>query len=351
MVNNKEISSKYTGEKIYSNINFKRRRVVLITLIAIVLALLVDISTGSSGLSIVDVVKTIFAGPNADGVYTNIIWDIRLPMTLICLSVGCSLGLAGTQMQTILGNPLASPYTLGISSAAGFGAAMAFITGLPFNNMAWVNAPLVAFIMTLISIGGIYFFGKLKGLRAQSMVLFGIVIHFFFQALLSLVQFKSTPEVSGQIVFWMYGSLLKASWTGVMVSFIIFVVCSVILMKYSWKLTALSAGEERAKSLGVDTDKLRLKVFVLSALVTAGAVSFVGTIGFIGLVAPHFARFFVGEDQRYLSPMASLFGVLLMTVASIIGKIVVPGVILPIGIVTSLIGVPFLVYLIVRRDI
>ena len=272
-------------------------------------------------------------------------------MTLICLTVGASLGLAGTQMQTILANPLASPYTLGVSSAAGFGAAIAFISGFPFKNMPWVNAPFMAFMMTLTGTMAIYFLGKVKGMRAQSMVLFGIVTHFFFQALLSLVQFRSTPEVAGQIVYWMFGSLLKATWVGVFASGFIFILCALLLSRYAWKLTALSAGEERAKSLGIDTDRVRLHVFLISSLLTAGAVAFVGTIGFIGLVAPHFARYFAGEDQRYLAPMASLFGVLLITFASILAKLIIPGIIIPIGIVTSLVGVPFLVFLIIRKGV
>ncbi|MDY6171745.1 MAG: iron ABC transporter permease [Fusobacterium necrophorum] len=342
---------KLTGEEMYRKISRKRRLTSLFTLIAIVVALLLDLFIGSSGMSLVDILVALWQGPGVKSIESSIIWNIRLPMTLICLTVGASLGLAGTQMQTILANPLASPYTLGVSSAAGFGAAIAFISGFPFQNMSWVNAPFMAFMMTLAGTMAIYFLGKVKGMRAQSMVLFGIVTHFFFQALLSLVQFRSTPEVAGQIVYWMFGSLLKATWTGVFTSGAIFILCALLLSRYAWKLTALSAGEERAKSLGIDTDKVRLHVFLISSLLTAGAVAFVGTIGFIGLVAPHFARYFAGEDQRYLAPMASLFGVLLIAFASILAKLVIPGIIIPIGIVTSLVGVPFLVFLIIRKGV
>lgn len=342
---------KLTGEEMYRKINRKRRLTSLFTLIAIVVALLLDLFIGSSGMSLGDILVALWQGPGVKSIESSIIWNIRLPMTLICLTVGASLGLAGTQMQTILANPLASPYTLGVSSAAGFGAAIAFISGFPFQNMPWVNAPFMAFMMTLAGTMAIYFLGKVKGMRAQSMVLFGIVTHFFFQALLSLVQFRSTPEVAGQIVYWMFGSLLKATWTGVFTSGAIFILCALLLSRYAWKLTALSAGEERAKSLGIDTDQVRLHVFLISSLLTAGAVAFVGTIGFIGLVAPHFARYFAGEDQRYLAPMASLFGVLLIAFASILAKLVIPGIIIPIGIVTSLVGVPFLVFLIIRKGV
>lgn len=338
------------GIETYKQITGRRRLIFLITFILIIIALFSDLLVGSSGISIEDVLRGILEGPKGESIIVSIIWNVRMPMTLICLCVGASLGLAGSQMQTILANPLASPYTLGVSSAAGFGAAMAFISGFPFGGTySWVNAPLLAFVMTMISTMAIYHVGRYKGMQAQFMVLFGIVIHFLFQALLSLVQFRSTPEVAGQIVYWMFGSLLKSTWTGVIVSGGIFIICSVLLMRYAWCLTALSAGEERARSLGIDTDKVRLHVFVLSALLTAGAVSFVGTIGFIGLVSPHFARMLVGEDQRYLAPMSAMLGVLLMATASNVSKLVIPGIIVPIGIVTSLIGVPFLIYMIVRR--
>ena len=339
-----------SGIETYKHITAKRRMIFLVTLVMIVIALVSDLMVGSSGIKIEDVLKGILDGPNGESITASIIWNVRMPMTLVCLCVGASLGLAGSQMQTILANPLASPYTLGVSSAAGFGAAMAFISGFPLGgDLSWVNAPLLAFVMTMMSTMAIYHIGRIKGMQAQSMVLFGIVIHFLFQALLSLVQFRSTPEVAGQIVYWMFGSLLKATWTGVLVSGTIYIVCALLLTRYAWRLTALSAGEERARSLGVDTDKLRLHVFLISALLTAGAVSFVGTIGFIGLVSPHFARMLVGEDQRYLAPMSAMLGVLLMATASNVSKVVIPGIIVPIGIVTSLIGVPFLIYMIIRR--
>lgn len=339
------------GEGVYRKINNRRQIASICVIVGIIGTLLLDLFVGSSGISFLDTAKALIGGPYVKSIETSIIWNIRLPMTLVCLTVGASLGLAGTQMQTILSNPLASPYTLGVSSAAGFGAAIAFVSGFPFGNLPWINAPFMAFCMTLIGTISIYFLGKVKGMTAQSMVLFGIVTHFLFQALLSLVQFRSTPEVAGQIVYWMFGSLLKATWTAVFVSGGIYIVCAILLSRFAWKLTALSLGEERARSLGIDTDRVRLCVFLISSLLTAGAVAFVGTIGFIGLVAPHIAKYFSGEDQRYLAPMASLFGVLLISLASILAKLIIPGIIIPIGIVTSLVGVPFLIFLIIRKGV
>lgn len=338
------------GQNIYKAINRKRQITFTIVLIGLIVSLLVDLMVGPAWLSISDVLGALKMGPEGDTMNSAIVWSVRLPMTITCLCVGAALGLAGTQMQTILANPLASPYTLGISSAAGFGAAIALLTGLPLPSLPWVSVPLSAFIMSLCATMAMYILGKSRGMEAKTMVLFGIVINFFFQALQSLIQFRATPEVAQQIVFWMFGSLLKSTWTGVAISGVVFLGGAIILSRYAWKLTALSAGEERARSLGINTDKLRLRVFIISAMLTAGAVAFVGTIGFIGLVAPHFARMLVGEDQRYLSPLSALFGVLLMLCASIIAKVVIPGAVVPIGIVTSLVGVPFLLYLIMRRS-
>lgn len=337
------------GRSIYRNISRRRQAVFLVTLCGLAAAFVVDLMVGPSLLTAADVLGALRLGPRGEDISSAIVWAVRLPMTLTCLCVGAALGLAGTQMQTILDNPLASPYTLGISSAAGFGAAVAFLTGFPFVGAQWLNVSLSATMMALLGSMAIYTLGRAKGMQARTMVLCGIVVHFFFQALQSLVQFRSTPEVASQIVYWMFGSLLKASWTGVAVSGTVFLVSALLLSRYVWRLTALSAGEERARSLGINTERLRLQVFIISAVLTAGAVAFVGTVGFIGLVAPHCARMLVGEDQRYLSPLSVLFGVLLMVSASIVAKLVIPGVIVPIGIVTSLVGVPFLLYLIMRR--
>lgn len=339
------------GIDTYRQINQRRKVIFLATLVSLITALVIDLMVGPSWLTVGEVIAALWQGPANESVSSSIVWSVRLPMTLICIGVGASLGLAGVMMQTILANPLASPYTLGISSAAGFGAAIAFLTGFPFIGAQWLNVSLSATLMSFVGSAIIYFMGKAKGMQARTMVLCGIVVHFFFQALQSLVQFSSTPEVAGQIVYWMFGSLLKATWTGASVGICIFVVVSLILSRFVWQLTALSAGEERARSLGINTERLRLWVFIASALLTAGAVAFVGTVGFIGLVAPHCARMLVGEDQRYLAPLTILFGILLMVSASVVAKIVIPGVIVPIGIVTSLVGVPFLLYLIMRKGV
>lgn len=343
------ITEKYQSRGIYEQLNRTRLRYMSMAAIALIVIVIADLAVGSSWMSVSDVLSTILIGPNGDSLNSTIIWQLRLPLTLTCLVVGASLGLAGGLMQTLLANPLASPYTLGVSAAAGFGAAVAILSGLTIFGHAWLGVPVSAFVASALSSLAIFSIGKGRNMDAKVLILAGIVVLFFFQALQSLVQYMASPEVLQQIVFWLFGSLLKASWTSVWVAGVILVCSLVYVAPKIWALTALSAGDERAQSLGIRTDKLRLRMFLLCSMLTAGAVSFVGTIGFVGLVAPHLSRMLVGEDQRFYLPMATMMGALVLTLASLVSKLVVPGTIIPIGIVTSLVGVPFLLYLLVSK--
>ncbi|MEM7669801.1 MAG: iron ABC transporter permease [Pseudomonadota bacterium] len=312
------------------------------------LLMIVDILTGPALLDFADVVSALVAPGSVELTTTIIVWDIRLPITLMALLVGSALGMAGALMQTILGNPLASPYTLGFSAAAGFGAAVVILSGMSLPFLPWLTVPLAAFVASAGAAALVYGFASIRGMNAEVMVLAGIATLFLFQSLQSLVQYLAAPEVLQSIIFWLFGSLLKASWSSVPVTAAIIVVSAALLIPDLWRLTALRMGDDRAAAIGVNVKRLRIKVFVLVALLTAGAVAFVGTIGFVGLVAPHIARMTVGEDQRFLLPMSGLVGGLVMVSASIFSKLISPGSVIPIGIVTAVIGVPFLFALIVR---
>jgi iron complex transport system permease protein len=193
----------------------------------------------------------------------------------------------------------------------------------------------------------VYGIGATRGATPEMLVLAGIACLFFFQAALALVQFVASPEALQQIVFWLFGSLTRSTWPKVGGVATVLVVALPLLFRLSWQLTALRLGDERARGLGVDLPKLRLQCFVLVSLLTGVAVAFVGTIGFVGLVAPHIARMFVGEDQRVLIPASALVGAATLSLASVVSKSIMPGSVFPIGIVTSMIGVPFFVWLIV----
>ena len=272
-------------------------------------------------------------------------------MALMAAVVGASLAIAGAEMQTILNNPLASPFTLGISAAASFGAAVALVLGvslIPFAGGIFSVAG-NAFIFAMLAALIIFAFSMIRGVTAETMVLLGIALVFLFQALLALLQYIASEQALQQVVFWSLGSLSKASWPKLGLTALIVVVTVPFFVRASWQLTALRLGDERARALGVDVQRLRLILLVGVSLLAATAVAFVGTIGFVGLVGPHVARMLVGEEQRYFLPASALAGAVLLAATSLVSRSILPGVIIPVGIITALIGVPFFLALILSR--
>ena len=212
-----------------------------------------------------------------------------------------------------------------------------------------IAVSLCAFVCALIACTGIYFISKKKDFETGTMVLAGIGMVFFFQAGQSFMQYIASTEALSGVVFWTFGSLSKATWPKVLTVLAVFAAVFLVIYKNAWKMTALTMGEERARVLGVNVRRLRMVTFLLISLLTATAVSFVGCIGFVGIVAPHIARIFLGEDQRYYLPMSAVIGSLLLSAANIAAKSIVPGAVFPIGILTSLIGVPVFFALIMKK--
>lgn len=330
---------------VYRELARRRMAVLLAGAAGLACTVMLDIATGPAFLGVGDVVRSVL-GQGGDRMVDTIVWTIRLPIALMAIVVGAALGLTGALMQTILNNPLASSYTLGIAAGAGFGAALAIVYGgfLPIDEIHAV--PVAAFLFAGLASAGVYGIGRLRGATAEVLVLAGVAFLFLFQALLSLLQFVASPEALQQIVFWLFGSLLKATWGKFAIVAAVLAACVPVLTADIWRLTALKLGDERARGLGVKVDSLRLRILALVSILTGVAVAFVGTIGFVGLVAPHIARMLVGEDQRIFLPASALFGALLLSAASIASKVVMPGAIFPIGIVTALVGVPFFLWLV-----
>ncbi|WP_068306735.1 iron ABC transporter permease [Pararhodobacter sp. CCB-MM2] len=323
--------------------------VVLATFL-LVAAVMADLVTGPSGLSLGTVLDTLLTGPDGpDRASATILWLIRMPQTVTGALVGASLGIAGLMMQTILGNPLASPFTLGFSAAAGFGAALVILFGTALPVAEWIGIPIAAFLSTLTACGLVYVLSRWRGASAEVLALAGIAVLFFFQSLQSLLQYMAAPEVLQQIVFWLFGSLLKASWTSVFVISAILASVLPFAFRDAWNLTALRLGDINAASLGLNVDALRRRVFIQVALLTAAAVSFTGTIGFVGLIAPHAARAMVGEDHRLSVPMAGVMGAVILVGASVIGKLLSPAAVIPVGIVTAIAGIPLLLAVIMTH--
>lgn len=331
----------------------RRRWVVLCAFGTILLASFVlDIMTGPSMLDASRVLNALleFIGLpfQVDGSTRVIVTNLRLPIALMAIIVGGSLGVGGAEMQTLLNNPMASPYTLGMAAAAGFGAAlMLYIGSLGMDSHYAV--PLGAFLCCMLSACFLFALASMRHITSGQLILAGIALLFLFQSLLSLVQFIASPELSQQILFWLFGSLSKATWSNLTITAVVVMGGFALLMRDSWKLTALRLGEERAKSVDVNVQRLRLKILFIVAVMTATVTSFVGIIGFIGIVAPNIAKILVGEDQRFFLPLSFLIGAFLLSTASVLSKVIVPGALFPIGIVTAIIGVPFFFWLIVAK--
>ena len=329
-----------------------RRRLTVLAGLAVLLVLscLLDMATGSARLPVRVLVEAVVRPEAIDERTRVIVWHLRLPVALMAAVTGAALGTAGAAMQTILDNPLASPYTLGVSAAAGFGAALAYVLGLgilPLGETLLV--PVNAFGFALLGCFFVYVLARLKNAAMETIVLAGVASMFLFSSLTATLQFIASPEQLQAIVFWLFGSLMKATWPKLAIIASALTIALVLLLKNCWSLTALRLGEEKARSLGVDTERLRLLTLGVVSLLTATAVCFVGTIGFIGLAAPHVARTLVGEDHRFLLPVSALFGATLLSASSILSKLIVTGFIFPVGVITSQIGVLFFIWIIVVK--
>lgn len=338
------------GSGRYKAIVWRRQLILLGLTAALLLSLCADLALGPARYSLGEVVRALFLPESVPLQVRVVLWEIRMPIALMAVVVGAALAVAGAQMQTILNNPLASPFTLGISAAASFGAALALAFGVAFipAAIAWM-VPLNAFVMAMLAALLIHLLSARRGMTVNSIVLLGIALVFTFNALLALVQFFASTEALSAVVFWTMGSLSKATWPKLAITTLALALVLPVFVRRAWALTALRLGEDKAASFGVRVGRLRLETLLLVSLLAAIPVSFVGTIGFIGLVGPHIARMIIGEDQRFFLPASALAGALILSVSSVVSKSLVSGTIFPIGVVTSLIGIPFFVSLILSQ--
>lgn len=334
----------------YSKRSFRRIALVGLAVFSLILCAIIDVTTGPAELSFWRTAEVIFAPQSASIKEQVIIWDLRLPIALMAIIVGAMLGVAGAEIQTILNNPLADPFTLGLSSAASFGAALAIV--LQWSLIPGVGPMFItinAFVLTLLTALVLLAFTRVRGVTPETMILVGIALLFTFNALLAFLQYGASEIQLAQIIFWQLGSLAKATWAKVAICTGVLAIVLPYFINKSWALTALRMGEDKAAALGVNVSLLRLMVLAGVSLLSAVAVSFVGAIAFVGLVGPHIARMIVGEDQRGFLPLSALAGALILSGTSIASKAITPGVIYPIGMITSLIGVPFFLSLIISQ--
>lgn len=276
----------------------------------------------------------------------KIILYMRLPSVCMAVIVGMGLAVSGAVMQSITHNDLVSPFTMGVSSAAAFGASICIISGNTFlhSNMGVIAG---AFLSSCICVLLVYGFSMSKESRASYLVLTGIAMSYFFSALTATVQFFAQEYKLAEIVQWTFGSLNKATWVSVGISFYILVMAIGIFYIWGLSLDAMANNDdEMVKSLGIDPRRVRFIIGLTAVFLTAAIVSFTGVIGFVGLVAPHMARILIGNEHRVFLPMAACLGAVLLLYSDMIGRYLLYPVIIPVGIIISFIGVPLFIHLI-----
>lgn len=341
------VYKRYIGKKIMLS--------VLLLLLVFALSILA-INAGSTDLTPYEILKSILGqGTDTSNV---VIWRIRLPRILAAIIAGAGLSVAGCVMQNNLRNPLASPSTLGISNAAAFGANIAIVmfgAGSIRSTTAdavIINNPYIvttsAFICAMAAAFVVLLLAKLRGFLPESIVLAGVALGSLFSAGTTLVQYFAQDVQVAAAVFWTFGDLGRASWNEVFIMSVIISLSLIYFMFKRWDYNALDSGEESAKSLGVEVERVRLGGMLVSSIITAVSVSFLGIIGFIGLISPQIVRRIIGGDHRFLIPISALMGSLLLLISDTLARTVIAPIILPVGAITSFLGAPLFLYLLLR---
>ncbi|WP_435362154.1 FecCD family ABC transporter permease [Haloarchaeobius sp. DFWS5] len=324
---------------------------------------------GLLGLLLVLVTYTLLSGPisipleslpsillgQQEGTASRVIWNIRLPRIVAAVGAGFGLAIAGTVLQSLLRNPLASPYTLGISQAAAFGAAVAIVVfgaGSSTSSSAvdWVPylTTAAAFTSALLSTGAILVVARLRRATPETLVLTGIALGAFFAAGTSTLEYFATNVQLAALIAWKFGTVSGATWDGNLVLWTTVVAASLYFVRRAWAYEVLDAGDDTARSLGVAVTRIRLTGMIVASLVTAVVVSLFGVIGFVGLVVPHIVRRVIGGDERFLVVASSVAGGVLLLASDLVARRLIAPVVLPVGIVTAFVGVPLFLYLIVN---
>lgn len=330
---------------------------LLIVIAVGIMALAAAIGIGSVSIGpgeIVNIIANKLFGTPLSGetsaLVADIIWKIRLPRAIMAFLVGGALAASGTVMQSVLRNPLASSYTLGVSSGASLGAAIVILAGGAMTFLGMFTLPLVGFVFGLATVFlAMGFAAKLdRNMENNTIILVGMVLSLFVNAILTMITALSQEHLQ-QLIFWQMGSFSSMEWSQVAIVFVLLAVCLAILMRYHQEMDIMTFGEEQALSTGVELKKVKFSLVAISALLTGTAVAFVGTIGFIDLIAPHVVRKVFGATHRWLVPLSALFGGIFMVVADLVSRTVLAPQELPVGAVTALVGAPFFAYVYFKK--
>ncbi len=311
-----------------------------------------DLTIGPYDIGIWDTYRVIWdhiAGNPVDYTDDLVIWTMRLPRIVTGIIAGFGLAIAGVVMQTILRNPLADPYTTGVSSGASFGASLAIGFGVSLAGAGSIGIVLNAFLFSLVPMTVIIFVSKMRGASPATMIMAGIAVMYIFNAMTTMIKLWVDADTLANIFAWSVGTLDVKGWDHILTMFLFTAAAGTVLMLMSRRLNVLSTGDESARSIGVNANRLRIVSLFIVSMLTASIVSFTGLIGFVGLVCPHIARIVVGSDVKYLLPASGFFGSALLIAADIVGRSVFPSTALQVGVVTAFIGGPMFLWLIIRQ--
>lgn len=319
----------------------------------LILAALWSVSAGSAGLTVTDILQALVH--KGESKNSTILWNVRLPRVCTAIVIGMGLAVTGCVMQNVLRNPMASASTLGVSQGACFGAAVAIVfldggiqVGNTVANFSVTNIPtvsLMAFAGGMVTTIVILALSKGRRTTPAVMVLSGTALSSVFSGMTTLIQYFADDVQTASLVYWTFGSLNKANWQQIGIMAVTVLMGFLYFYYHRQHYNAMEAGTATAKSLGVPVDRLVLVSMILCALMASVSVAFAGSIGFIGLIAPHIMRKFLGNDYRFLLPGSALGGAVLLLLADVASRSILPPVVLPIGALTSFLGAPLFLYL------
>ncbi len=335
----------------------KKLMVIVALLVGAIVVTVFSLQYGDISTGVVETLQIIWnkivGNPNPNNAVTK--WTLyRAPPVLGAVIGGAGLAVCGAVMQSILRNPMADPYTTGISSGASFGAAIGITAPVLFSSLGLHEIPsitvLLAFLFSMVPVLVILAISKVTNASPVTIIMTGIGIMYIFNALTSIIQLKVGSYYTAALENWLMGNVQLVGWDDLLPMFAIVMTGIIITMLLANKINVLSTGDENAKAMGINVDRLRILCMVLTAVVSAGVISFTGLIGFVGLVCPHIVRMFVGADNKYLIPASAAFGAVLMVAAHLVGKNIISPTLIPVGIIMSCIGGPVFIWLVVRKN-
>lgn len=319
------------------------RNPFIITLFALLTMLFLSIAIGSVFIPPIELWSAL-TGVTSNETFRTIVWDIRLPRTMLIVLVGAALGGSGAAYQGLFRNPLADPYLIGVASGAGLGAVLAMSVKWPYTGLGLLAIPLAAFIASLLTVYIVYLLSNIGGtVPTTSLILAGVAVSSFAVSLTSFLMLRSTGEVR-RALGWLLGGVSLVGWDVTLTLIPYLAIGLAVLLLNGYSLNVMQFGDDQAAQMGLNVRRAKMIIIVAASLVTAAAVSFAGIIGFVGLVVPHIVRIWWGVDYRRLIPLSIIGGASVLLFADVLARIIMSPQELPVGIVTALAGAPFFLW-------